>query len=833
MPYIWLMSTRKKVKFKSIGTDPEHFALVVHYCSETPVVDDQGNSTRTDREPGQKVVRVPHAFAHDEIPVVAKDIADKCRYIPATRVGEVEQALYVLLHETTQRSQDHLNRHHGPETHASGHGLDLSTSSQKTPPHSERSDLLNRPETPHRRDGMWRSTGCLDGSKMQQYSSHSGRRTNSRQEALLPEADMNLLGEYMDQLYEEKMELKVQAAKCILCLCTDARALEVLEDHDSLLGVLSRELRESLKKSFELSVVIVCAFLCFSQFSQFHSALMRHQCGDVTMRVLEYESQRHQVRRDDLERKRQSILEKGDAAASDLGKDERKFRMQVRRQSKLIYVCVTVLLHLAEDTVIEKKMVNRKMVTLLTGLLDRTQDDLLFVSCQFLKKLSIFEENKKQICSPEALARFVQLSGSSNVHTALLALRTIYNISFDDAVRASLVESGILKSLVDHLKNPPFRHIVLRLLYHFSLDDRCKSLMPYYQEGISMLLQLVVHFPEPRLGKDLVALLINLSTHPRGAQVMLESGVFTQVIQRALRTRDPLLCKVIRHVSSHKHLMETMLHDLQSENVRMTKWMCDYVRMAVGAVDNPDLLIEALGTLANMSSPDVMWGELCEAGLVDLLHRLLMVGFSDDDMILECIIIVGNIALSNDDGPAHIMGSRLLGLLQELLVEKCEDQEIALQLLFSFECLLTHHEIREMILEQTDVAAGIMRFAQLKSLPVARQAVKTLEVLAEFIAEYQVGNGEEPWTDQIKNFLFEHHNPEWSRMIDRARSGTGVTVHGAYFDEPKASGEEEDDQEFAFRWAGGDAAGIDDLANRNWENEDLWNSIRSTAPYGE
>ena len=33
-----------------------------------------------------------------------------------------------------------------------------------------------------------------------------------------------------------------------------------------------------------------------------------------------------------------------------------------------------------------------------------------------------------------------------------------------------------------------------------------------------MLLQLVVHFPEPRVGKDLVALMVNLAAHARAAE---------------------------------------------------------------------------------------------------------------------------------------------------------------------------------------------------------------------------------------------------------------------------------------------------------------------------
>merc|ERR1712137_718529 len=241
------------------------------------------------------------------------------------------------------------------------------------------------------------------------------------------------------------------------------------------------------------------------------------------------------------------------------------------------------------------------------------------------------------------------------------------------------------------------------------------------------------------------------------------------------------------------------------------------------------------GTLANMSSPQVKWGELCEVGLVDLLHRLLMVGFTDEDMILECVMIVGNIALSKDDGPSYLTGLRLLGLLQDLFVEKCDDQEIALQLLFSFECVFTQDEIRETILEQTNITACIMKYAQMKNKPIARQALKTLEAMGDFIAEYQADDGKDPCIDEIRNFLFEQHNPEWCRIMDRTTNGIGSVMHASYYAEPQDSGEEEEDfeEEFAFRWRGGDAAGIDDLANRNWENEDLWNTLRSAGDVGD
>jgi len=592
-----------------------------------------------------------------------------------------------------------------------------------------------------------------------------------------------------------------------------------------LIGVLSRELRESFKKSSELCVSIVCTILCFSHFSQFHPVLMEGQCGDCVMRVVEYESQRYRVRKEELDKKIKRVQDLGGHSTSEdraqLVKDERKYGIQLNRQNKLMHVCQMVLLNLAEEIYVERKMVNRKMPILLVQLLDRSHEELLLVALQFLKKLSVFELNKEQICTPDTLTRLVQLSSHQNIRIALLALRVLYNVSFDEAQRAALVESGIVKLLVDHLRNPPLRHIVLQLLYHFSMDDRCKSLMTYYQDGMMMLLQLVVHFPEARVGKDLVALIVNLSTHPRCAEVMVMSGLFPQIMLRELKTRDPLLCKVIRHVTSHKDVCAPMYEMLQSDSVRMSKWIYEFVRMASSCgADNPDLLVEVLGTLANMTLPDIPWGELCEAGLIDLLTRLL-VGFSEDDVVLECVMLVGNLALCREAAP-HVVGSRLPSMLQDLLVQKREDEEIISQLLFTFQCFMHQDELRDCILQCTDLAPCIMRFAGSRNPGIVEQASTTLQLLAEHMGDLTAGNpeGTPNWVEQVKAFRFEQHNAEWCHYVNRELTGgVGMSPSGGYYNEGPGSDMEE--EEFAFHWAGGDCADAQDLANRDWGQKGL------------
>jgi len=647
---------------------------------------------------------------------------------------------------------------------------------------------------------------------------------------LLPEANLKFIDEYLDQLYEDDPKLKVHSAKCILRVCTEARNLELLSEHDTLLGVLSRELRESFKKNYELCVAIVCTFLCFSHFKLFHPAMMRAQCGDVSMRVVEYESQRHNVRKEDIQKKIRRVQELGEMSTSDdrraLFKDETKYKLQLNKQNKLMQVCQMVLLNLAEDISIEKKLVNRKMPLFLVQLLERTHEELLLVALQFLKKLSIFEENKDLINTPDTLSQLVAFSSHQNMGIAKLALRTLYNLSFDESVRASLVESMFLKNLVDHLQKPPFRQLAIRLLYHFSMDDRCKSLMAYYQDGMTMLLQLVVHFPEQRVGKDLVALVVNLATHPRCAEFMVKSGYFPSVMTRLLKTYDPLLCKVIRHVSSHRGVCETMVEMLSSDEVRMSRWTNEFVRMALHFVDNSDLLVEVLGTLANLTQPEIPWAELCEAGLIDLLHRLLVGGFSEDDIVLECVIMIGNIALCKEASQL-VAESRLPGMLQDMLVQKREDEEIILQLLHTFECLLVHEESRDAVLQSTEMAPCIMRFAQRARNPaVVNQATLTLQVVAEFAGEMQAAGGEggpPTWADQIKAFRFEQHNAAWCQYVNRELSGGAGMSPSGYYDDEQGD-RSDDEEEFAFHWAGGDCADAADLAKRDWghNNEDLY-----------
>lgn len=75
----------------------------------------------------------------------------------------------------------------------------------------------------------------------------------------------------------------------------------------------------------------------------------------------------------------------------------RKLNLMIAKQDKLFYISLTVLLNMAEDPVIEKKMKKRKIISFLLRMLERNDFHLLIVSLLFLKKLSIVSENVVQM----------------------------------------------------------------------------------------------------------------------------------------------------------------------------------------------------------------------------------------------------------------------------------------------------------------------------------------------------------------------------------------------------------------------------------------------------
>ena len=80
-------------------------------------------------------------------------------------------------------------------------------------------------------------------------------------------ANINNLDDYIELLYED-VRAKVRGSALILQLARNPDNLEELSQNETLLGALSRVLREEWKVSIDLCTNIIYVFFCFSTFTQ-------------------------------------------------------------------------------------------------------------------------------------------------------------------------------------------------------------------------------------------------------------------------------------------------------------------------------------------------------------------------------------------------------------------------------------------------------------------------------------------------------------------------------------------------------------------------------------
>jgi hypothetical protein len=793
------MSVKKRIKPGRLEPSADGQSIVVHFTNEITHLDEDGKAMGTDKVQDKREVSVAkqlRGLREQDIPALAQEIVEKCRYIPASKTRQVEQVLSKLLSAIP------------PDPWAGGHfAREPSAGSRGNP-------------------GI--SRGSFAGSFFAADDMRATRMASPIEDVLqlsdvLPEAHISHVDDYADELYEEEMEAKTLGAQRLLRICTETQQLEEISGHSTLLGVLSRELRENSKRSHELTVAITGIFLCLGHFSKFHPVLVRHECNDMTMRVLEYESKRRTVLTKEIDLKRGRLVALGSQATHDnalsLRREEDRYNGVLDRQDRLLQLCLLVLRILAEDVTVERMLVRRHICKFLTKLLDRDSEDLLLVTLGFLHKLVAFEENKDQLVQqPEILSRLFELTTHPCTSVVDLAMRVCYNLSFDCRARHAFAsQTKVLGTLVATVKQKSqkiLRKTALRLLYQLTMDNAARTaISEKCPECIALALQLVVNSPESRVDKIAVAICVNFAAHRGCAEVIVEQEMFAKVAVRAVQFGDATLLKVLRHMTSMDSVRPRLLEVLAADNYGGSTWLHELVVLSSSPSTGPDLLVECMGIFANLQcqTPEVQWPDLIEAGLLELLQRLFTSHSpSDDDVLLECIMLTSVLALDPASAPL-LAASKVPSALPRFLTDKHEDAEILVQLLFTLRCLLLQEDNCEVLLRTSDVPDRILDLFrevgdQDRDTPCWQVIRASAEEILELIIAADSQDGHEShWAERIKAFRFRIYNEEWyqrefqsERPLDM-KSGTACITADT-------------------KWSGMRWTDTDGLADRNWGN---------------
>ena len=286
----------------------------------------------------------------------------------------------------------------------------------------------------------------------------------------------------------------------------------------------------------------------------------------------------------------------------DLEKEKKKFEILEKKQNKLLLrnfylVCFTILLNIAEDLQIERKIKKRKIISYLIKMLERDNISLLEIVFKFLKKLSIFAENKNEMFEEEKIVQNLQRYVPCPHHQSIceVVLKLILNLSFDPKIRAQFDSMGFIPRIVSLLKHAPFRGLTLKVLYQLSLDDKSKSTFTY-TECIPMLFLMISQHPEAKIGKELAGIAINLCTNSRNAEIFSDGKQLDILIKRGLQNQDDLIMKLIRNIS--KACKNSLIQET------LQKYAPKFVSAAL-SVQEMDFVVEVLGILVNIESDEL------------------------------------------------------------------------------------------------------------------------------------------------------------------------------------------------------------------------------------
>jgi len=425
------MPTKKNVRQGPVEVDYEESALVINYEVEVVDVDD---GEVLERRPETRRVKIK--ALDKNLSQLAADIVEKCKYIHPSRVGEIEALLVKL------------------RRHVGGGGGDGAAAS---------------------------SSAAATEEQQAKERASSARRLEEEEEEEeldedLPPANIAEIDDYLDMLCtvsgkgekerQAALRVQVRGTGMILQLCRDVMNLEMLIQNSTVMGALTRVLQEEHKKSTYLTFNIMRIFLAFSNFMEMHGLMANYRVGVLTMKAVDFEVRRLEQRLYDrtLRHERwdaQAVKAASDKNTSDRDKEaalerirkqrtreDKKLARLATKQGRALFVEFYVLFNLAEDVSVERKMVKKDLIKQLEAVLDHSHGDLLILVVTFLKKLSIYDENKTAIAETNVIRKLGRFLPCSSQPLVQAVLQLLYNLSFDAGMRRQMLQLNTLPRIV-------------------------------------------------------------------------------------------------------------------------------------------------------------------------------------------------------------------------------------------------------------------------------------------------------------------------------------------------------------------------------------------------
>jgi len=552
---------------------------------------------------------------------------------------------------------------------------------------------------------------------------------------------------YVDLLYE-KPEEKIKGARNLLYLIQSPNNIYMLcEEQEKLLDVISRTLRDENKKILELSIYLIYFFYAFSQYQMFHPLLLHRSVGEICMAIIDYNLLKYDYRRDELIR----FSNSNKISPKEYQIHLEKFLFLVRKQDRLLTKAFQILHRLAEDPKVEVKMVKKGIVNLLLKNMGRININLLLEVLLFLKKLSIIQVNKDAMIKGKIFTKMMKVFEIRHPYIWAINLQIFFNLSFDRGFRMEVIKKPeAFYQLTSFFKLTDFRSNILRIFYNFSLEEKALPLF-YNSEAIFIIYELLDKFPEKIIGAELAALTLNLIAYPPNAQKLAENGRVKNLIERVLKNSDFELMKII------KVIIENCNGD-KNINKIYNSFLDDHFMPII--FSNQEIIEYLIETIYILSYIETDWSSKLEKfKLIDFFEKNLKTQ-SYDEFLLAVISFFGNVAKDKGCSSA-IAKSKILPLLNQILVRKIDSLNIVFSIILSLYQMLPWKETREIIIKNEDLIKLVLNCLKCQNEQINFISMRFLEIIQIFDAK---------WSEKIKKEKFRLYNNELINKIKEVQN---------------------------------------------------------------
>ncbi len=275
---------KRRVKPGLLELDYRTKTLLINYEVHAQVEDEYGDMVQQKSESHVKKIRLTSLTEHTDVELLADDIVAKNKLIHPAKLPRVEQLLLQL--------QEYI---------LDGGEFDEDVEAADARREKRREKKKNRSKRDKR--GRSKSGGGSGGGD----NGKGGDGAGAERDDSKPTASMEDLDGYMEKLYSEEMRVKAWGTSRILVLARDQANLGNLAQNDPLMGALSRVFKEDYKKSMDLCLNLGTIFCCFSNFSQMHGILMSKGVGAMTMKVIELEIKRYELRMAEMKKMERAV----------------------------------------------------------------------------------------------------------------------------------------------------------------------------------------------------------------------------------------------------------------------------------------------------------------------------------------------------------------------------------------------------------------------------------------------------------------------------------------------------------------------------------------------